>query len=165
MIVNVETLAEFFGKTARRIQQWADEDGMPKDSRGKYDLEECAKWRIKKLEEEIDIVRNSGDEKLYDLKMDNQRLSNIERELKLRRLMGELVESEAVRIAWTNETKNFRKGLKALKTKLINGLAGIDDENKKREIIQREIDMISNFMAELKVESEFDNDELLNELV
>jgi len=164
MLVNVNELADFFGRDPRTVQLWAEKDGMPREARGEYDMMKCARWKIQKLEDENDILRNNmGDEKLYDLKREDQIIKNKEREVKVRKMIGELVSVEAVRLAWTNETKNFRKALKALKNKLNYSLSGVIDDIKRRELISRDIDEISEFLSELPIDAE-DNESLFNEI-
>jgi phage terminase Nu1 subunit (DNA packaging protein) len=164
VIVDGIKLAEFFGVSDRWIREWAEECGMPKVERGKYDLVECAKWRIKKLEEELDVAKNSGDADHLALKKQGQRLTNMEREFKFKKLIGELVESEAVRLAWTNETKNFRKALKALINKLVYALEEVTDKSKRQEIITREVNDCATTLGELRIENDEDNDELMKQI-
>ena len=111
MIVSVDILADFFDRDIRTVQLWAENAGMPKLAKGKYDLNECAKWRLQKLEEEIETLGNSGDKDHLALKKEGQRLSNMEREFRFKKLIGGLVDSEAVHIAWAKETKIYNEAL------------------------------------------------------
>lgn len=163
MIVRVDILAEFFGKTDRTMQRWV-EDGMPKLEKGEYDLLECAKWRIHKLEEELETAKNSGDADHLALKKQGQCISNMEKEFKFKKLIGELVDSEAVRLAWTNETKNFRKALKALINKLVYALEEVTDKSKRQEIITREVNDCALTLGELRIEYDDDSDELMKRI-
>lgn len=160
-IVDVEYLANFFGVTARRVQQWADEDGMPRESRGEYDILKCARWKIRKLEEECEILRNSGDEKLHALKMEGQRIKNKKDELALRKVMGELVDYESVKIAWASETKTFAKALKVMINKLYDALEEVEDRIQKKSIIEREVKAVLNRLGDLDIKEDFDEEEYL----
>ena len=153
MIVTVTQLAEIYECTERTIQNWAEE-GMPKEDRGEYDLAKVAKWVYLRQKRELEIVRESGDEKLHALKMQGQRINNREREVKLRRMLGELVDFDAVRIAWVGECKVFRKNLSALVPKLAHALAGVEDTGKKREIILNHVREVMNMLGELKINDE-----------
>jgi phage terminase Nu1 subunit (DNA packaging protein) len=161
--VTVNELAEFFGRTPRMMQLWVETQGMPRDSHGEYNLIDCARWRIRKLEEENEILKNSGDENLHAEKLKGQRISNMEREVRYRRTLNELVELEAVRMAWTNETKNFRKALKGLENKLNVSLENVTDPLKRKSIIEIEIRDLLTTLGDLRIEIEDNTDEIINE--
>jgi hypothetical protein len=145
------------------MQLWVENQGMPKDSHGEYNLIDCARWRIRKLEEENDILKNSGDENLHAEKLKGQRISNMEREVRYRRTLGELVDLEAVRMAWTTETKNFRKALKGLENKLNVSLENVSDPLKRKDIIELEIRDVLTTLGDLRIEIEDNTDEIINE--
>ena len=136
--VKLAELADIFQVTDRRIQQYCEE-GMPKMARGEYDLAECARWLVNYWKEKYDIAENSGDEKLHHLKMEGQRIYNRERELKYKRLLGELVSFSETKIAWVNEVLIFRKALDSMGQKLMVALEHVHDGERKREIIFGEI--------------------------
>lgn len=161
--VTVNELADFFGRTPRMMQLWVETQGMPRDSHGEYNLIDCARWRIRKLEEENEILKNSGDENLHAEKLKGQRISNMEREVRYRRTLKELVDLEAVRMAWTNETKNFRKALKGLENKLNVSLENVTDPLKRKSIIETEIRDLLTTLGDLRIEIEDNTDEIINE--
>lgn len=158
--VDVEYLADFFNVTARTIQNWVDDLGAPREERGKYDLIKFLKWRIRKLEDDLDIAKNSGDEKLHRLKIEGQRIHNQEKQIKLRKLLGELVEAEAVRIAWISETKIFGKALKSLINKLDTDLDEVTDRNQRYSIISMHVKDVMNTLGDLQIEAEDDKEEI-----
>lgn len=162
-LVDVNTLADLFNKDVRTIQLWASEQGMPKEGRGKYNLFNCIRWYVKYTDDKIVMLESSGDEKLHGLRMDGQHLANKEKSLKLRRLMGELVPVDAVRIAWVGEATIFRKALNAMGNKLNAQLDGITDKYKRLEIITREIREVLNMIGDLKI-NEDTEDTILDEL-
>lgn len=47
--VNAERLAELFGVTKQRVHQLV-EKGLPREMRGKYDLNKCVRWYIRFLQ-------------------------------------------------------------------------------------------------------------------
>jgi len=52
-ILNAERLAVFFNLTKQRVHQLVAE-GMPRELRGKYDLDKCAQWYIRYLQSVIE---------------------------------------------------------------------------------------------------------------
>lgn len=158
-IVTIDHLAEFFGKDKRTIQLWSqaseeNKNPMPRVSRGKYNFNECVKWRIMFLEDKVNIAENSGDEKLHALKVEGQRIANKERMLKFRRLTTELIPYESARLAWLNETTIFRKNLQSMAPRLTNSLSGYvapDKVNHVKEKIYEQIHEVLTRLSELKI--------------
>jgi hypothetical protein len=48
-LVDVSKIAELFGISERSVQRLVVFDGMPRVSRGEYDLLDCSKWYLKYL--------------------------------------------------------------------------------------------------------------------
>jgi hypothetical protein len=48
-LVDVSKIAELFGISERAVQRMVIYDGMPRVSRGEYDLLACSKWFVKYL--------------------------------------------------------------------------------------------------------------------
>jgi len=161
-LVSVEVLAKFFERDVRTVQLWANE-GMPKEARGEYDFLKCVKWRIAKLEEENNILRNSMDEKLHALKVEGQKISNMNNSLKLRRLLGELISFEAAKIAWLNETTLLRKNILALIPKLTTALDNVNERSKRQLIIAELIYETLNMLGDFKPDLEIDENEMLDD--
>lgn len=164
-IVNVEFLAQFFKKDVRTIQLWSqisedNKNPMPKIERGKYDFIECVRWRIERLEEQLYIAENSGDEKLHGLKVEGQRISNKERMLKLRKMMMELVPYDSARLAWLNETTIFRKNLLAVVPKICTAMESLapGHTTKIRQMVSEHIHDVLFGLGELRVDMDNDND-------
>lgn len=165
LTVNVGVIASFFGVSERRVQQFV-EQGMPRDARGEYNLYECCQWKYADYERQLETLKNSGDEAHLELKKDGQRISNMERKVKLDAILAKLVEREAVRFEWTSEVKNFKRALKTLIPKLLARLEGVTDLEEIRKIITEEIDFILESLAtELKFEeTNEDRTTFLNEI-
>jgi len=151
---DLKTLADFFDRDVRTIQLWDEElkekYGSARVERGQYDFVKFVKSRILFLEDQIEIIKNSGDEKLHHLKMDGQKTANKINDLKLRRLLGELISFDAARLAWLNETTIFRKNTLALIPKLTTALEGVTDKHKRQTIISELIFETLNMLGDLK---------------
>lgn len=138
------------------------EAGMPKLARGEYDLIECARWKIQQLADQLEVARTSGDEKLHGLKMQGQRISNKANEIKLRKMLGELVDLQAARLAWLNETTIFRKALSAMVFKLAAALDNADTKTKRLQAITAEVHAVMEMIGDIKLETEINIEELEN---
>ena len=159
-LVKVDVLAKFFNREPRTVQLWAKNNGMPKESPGKYDFLKCIKWRLEALEEENNILRNAGDERLHALKTETQRVILAERKERYKKYLGELVDMEMVRIAWLSEISYFKKAMNAVKTKLLNSLEGVTEKNAQMIIINREInEALLSMSEELRIDSEIEEEE------
>ncbi len=163
-IVSVEVLAKFFKKDVRTIQYWASELGMPKLGRGEYDFVECCQWRNEYLEKEIEKLK-LGDETLYKLEQEGAQLTNQMRKVKLMKELQRVVDRDLANIAWANEITSLRSSLDALEYNLTMALKNLHDEEKKRELIKKNIREIKNQLGnELRFNEpdeivEVDNDE------
>lgn len=161
--IDVQTLANLLNCEPRTIQLWVQNDGAPKSERGEYPLINFLLWRVNKLSSDLEIAKSSGDEKLHALKVETQKIVLAERKEKYKKMLGELVDYDMVKIAWRSEISYFKKSLNALKTKLLNSLEGIEDKNKKMIIINREVNEALLSMSEdLHIETQIDKEEILN---
>lgn len=162
-LLTLPECAEYFKVSDQTVLNWV-EKGMPKRSKGQYSLLDCTRWRLEQLSAELEIVKNSGDEKLHALKIEGQKISNRERAIKLRMLLGQLVDFESANIAWLDETTMIRKNLTAMIYKLASAVQGVTDQNKIIEIISREVRSVQNMIGHLKFDNNTSIDELEAEL-
>ena len=87
IIVNDKVIADVFACSTSYARRLVNDFGMPRVAIGKYDLVECAKWRIKNFQSQIDELKTG---------------SKTEKELKLK-----ILEAEAERKILENmKTKN-----------------------------------------------------------
>ena len=150
-IVDVETLADFFGCTERNIQLWCSDLGAPKLERGQYDFDAFVKWRLKYLDEQIEIEKQGGQEK-YILEAEGQRLTNIERAQRILIKQKKLIDFDLVRQAYVNDASAFRLGLDKLVFRIEEIFKTINDPQKMRKKIHAEIiDLRQRLGTELKV--------------
>jgi uncharacterized iron-regulated membrane protein len=152
MIAKLTEISEIFGVSAVTVSEWVAA-GMPKMAKNEYDVAACVQWRCARLKEAAEIARNSGDEKLHALKMQGQKIANKANEIKLRRMLGELVDLQAARLAWLNETTIFRKSLNAMVYKLSAALEGEHTKVARLGIIAKEVTEVLNMVGELRIES------------
>lgn len=156
--VNVEFLASLYNCNERTIQLWASkwrESGVEvTEERGLYDFEKFVKQKNLDYETKIEELEK-GDATLYKLKQEHIKIVTREKELKLKKLIGELVNYDDVRMAWVGETKNFRKAAFAMGSKLDVNLEGVADKTKRRTVIFDAIrEMLYSISENLRIETE-----------
>ncbi len=163
-LVTVEAIADFYEVDIRTVQNWETrftEKNLPKSraERGLYNFLIFTKNVYKLLKEENHILKTSGDEKLHALKMKTQRIIIMEREAKYKKQIKSLIDFDAVRMAWIDETTKLRKEIIALRNKLPIALEGIIEHAKRDEIIDREVFSCLNALGELKINLDEDEEE------
>lgn len=159
-IVDVETIADYFGCGERNIQIWVDDLGAPNWQtdkslrRGEYNLDEFIKWRLKYLDEQIKIEKAGGQEK-YKLEAEGQRLQNIERAQKILMKQKKLVDFSKVREAYVNDAAAYSNGLDKLDYKIAEHIETVHDKDKLKKKIHAEIiDLRNRIGTELKINDE-----------
>lgn len=168
--VDVHYLANLYDVEVRTIQLW-EEKFIEKNyessrvERGEYDIIKFVRNVHKVQKEEIDILKNSMDEKLHALRVEGQKTDNRLKYLKLKKLERELISFDQARMAWVNETTIFRKNLIAMIPKLVTTLDGVDNQHKRHEIIMKEVHEVLNMLGNLKIIfDEEEEEEIMMEL-
>lgn len=154
-IVDVETLADYFGCTPRNIQLWVSDHGAPKMERGEYDLDEFIKWYIEHIKRENEKLK-MGDATLYKLEQEDKRIITMFRKIKLMKELKNLVDIDLVSdayardmIAFKSEIENFRAYIKTS--------VGLTDDQK--DSINKKIDeILIRLGTELKLDENVDED-------
>ena len=123
MIVTIKYLAEFFERDERTIHQWVAELGAPKEDRGAYNFVHFVRWRLKKLEADLQKEK-LGDETLYELQKEQTRLNNNMKQIKLAQLERQVIQTELVQAAWLTEVKMWVRSLDALAVRINQSIAG-----------------------------------------
>lgn len=119
-IVDVEFLAKFYRVEERTIQNWAKEFeenpaiNIPvRFEKGQYDFVKFV--HAKNLHYESTIKRlELGDETLYELQKEYQRLRNKEKTIEVANKENQNIDKELVTLAWKSEVHLFGKSLRAL---------------------------------------------------
>lgn len=157
LAVPVAVIADLFDVSERRVQDYVSDDNMPKLARGEYNLFDCVRWKIKKLERENEMLKNSGNETRYAEQLKGDRYKNMKLAQDMLKSAGHLVEAEDVRIAWTTECNALRTALKGLIPDLTAALDNVQDDLKRKEIITKKIHSVAKYIAEeLTIEVEDD---------
>lgn len=164
MIIDLQQISALFRVDDRTIQLWTTK-GMPKNGRNSYDYVVCSQWLIDKLRVDKEIAEQSGDEKLHGLKMETQRIVNQQKRLQLQRMLGQLIDADEVRVAWTNEIKLFQKMIKGALAKIVVGIANLEDKKLQVEVIETHItEALSSLSEELKIDAGEDEEFIIEDV-
>lgn len=119
-IVDVEFLAKFYRVDERTIQNWAKEFeensaiNIPvRYEKGQYDFVKFVHAKNLHYEQTIKKLE-LGDESLYELQKEYQRLRNKEKALDVANKENENINRELVSLAWKSEVHLFGKSIRAL---------------------------------------------------
>lgn len=129
-IVDVSTLAAFFGVDERTIQNWVSLNGAPRLERGEYDFLQFVKWRLNYLGNEIKKLEAGGDKK-YELEAERLQLTIHRERVKFQKELKQLVPIAEVRQAYVSDAIAFRNSLGALQNKLYLDLEVNEEQRQK----------------------------------
>ena len=126
-LTDLSFLAAFYNCDERTIQLWAkkwEAKGFPvREDRGQYNFIDFARNRIKDLEDKVNELEK-GDETLYKLKQEYQRMHNEEKEERLRKIKNRSVDYQIVRDAWCLQLKVIVNNMEALAGRITTRLGG-----------------------------------------
>lgn len=167
-IIGVNELATFWGIDPRTIQNYSDgrfeEKPLQKIGRGKYDFVEANRWLIHRLRKKIEVLETAGDEKMYAQKLLDIRVKRELNETKLKIMQQQLVEKQAVLMAWTNQINVIKNYINSLKYDLFRETADVTDELEKREIIERNINLALARITKVEIERYIATEDSIYEL-
>ena len=114
--VNVEVLANFFNVDKRSIVNWV-KYGMPKESRGVYDLAKCFKWYRDTYLEENQKRSNPIRIRYWKAKAESE-------EMKLTKLKESLISRKEVETAFKQRARDLKKSLEKFSYKISEKIEG-----------------------------------------
>ena len=122
----VTTIAKILNLTERRIQQLSQEGVIPKNERGRYDLENSIRGYVQYLQD-----RASGQSlESVDYHKERARLTKLqadEKSLLLEQLRGKLLTVEDVSETWVEMITNARAKLLSLPNKMAGQVTGLQE--------------------------------------
>lgn len=126
-IVNAEKLAVFVNLTKQRVHQLVAE-GLPRKLRGKYDLDECARWYIRYLQAAIEkkAIPMDGNELVSEQtqRIRKMRLDADLKEIDLARARGQLVSIEDAEKEMTDLVLTTKARIMSVPARLAPDLLG-----------------------------------------
>ena len=128
--VNVEILANFFNVDKRTIVNWC-KYGMPKESRGVYDLAKCFKW----YKENIVDERKSNSE----IRTRYWKAKATREEMKTKDLKESLMTVKEAKREFSKRCKDLKVSLERFKTRIAQMIVG-KEQDEIMDILGRESD-------------------------
>ena len=138
--VNVRTLADFFHVDKRSIVNWC-KSGMPKESRGVYDLKKCFDWWKENINSPVTNEEKEVRARYWLAKAEGE-------EIKIARVKGELIKRDSVASEFAQRASDLKTTLRALKYRISGLLVGKSQEEI-MQTLETEIDeMLRAFVRE-----------------
>lgn len=167
-IVDVNTLATFWGVTPRTVQNYSnpeyEAEPLPKESRGNYDFIKSNKWMYERQRKQIEMLEVSGNETLHALKVEEQIIKNKKAEREYRQDLLELVDRASVLMVVTNVFNIVRGTFEQTRFALIDELSPLfTDKDKGIEIINQNYDESLETICQSDIENIIGNPEMLME--
>jgi phage terminase Nu1 subunit (DNA packaging protein) len=130
MICDNNAVASFLGVTLMTLTNWC-KSGMPKLSRGKYNLKDCFDWWLENIQEPKTQTTKAKDanERYWQAKADNE-------EIKRDQARGELLPVSEIYPEWCARVGEVKQGLLSLKIRLPPVLEG-KTRDEMRDIIEK----------------------------
>lgn len=146
MTVSTKYLAEFWGVTSRTVQNYAsdkEEIPLPKLKMDEYDFAEACKWMYERQNRQIEKLER-GDETLYKLQQEGQRIKNEESAIKLAKLKGELIPLRKAQEIIDDIATLLVTSLSTAELTLSPRLVDVDHKDKVKKILHESFDEIRN---------------------
>jgi phage terminase Nu1 subunit (DNA packaging protein) len=134
----LDQIAHLLKLTPRTVNLHAKEDGMPRLSRGQYDMVACVHWYIGYLQKLIKDARR-GDETEQQARARLTRTTADIRELELGKARAELIEVAQAKLVWERLVIAFKTKILAIPSKLPQRLIACNDINQIKDLLDREI--------------------------
>ena len=147
-LVPVSELAQIFGVSQRRIQEFVQLGILAKQKRGQYSLRGCTKAYIR-------FLRDKQSRYPVDLQNERARLTKLQADkcdLELQEARDEVIRAEDVAKTWGDLVVAAHSRLLAIPTSLTPGILAADSQNAVTELLRDAIEDALNELAETKHE-------------
>jgi phage terminase Nu1 subunit (DNA packaging protein) len=134
----LDQIAHLLKLTPRTVNLHAKEDGLPRISRGQYDMVACVHWYVGYLQKRIKDARR-GDETEQQARARLTRTTADIRELELGKARAELIEVAQAKAVWERLVVAFKTKMLAIPSKLPQRLVACSDINQIKDLLEREI--------------------------
>ena len=118
LIVSSPVACSFFRVTPMTLSNWT-KMGMPKVSRGRYDLKACFAWWQENMNKPASKKEEDSRERYWSAKADREEMARDEQR-------GDLIPRSIIANAWAERAALYRQGIEALEHRLPPRLEGKD---------------------------------------
>jgi phage terminase Nu1 subunit (DNA packaging protein) len=134
----LEQISTILNMTPQMVNRHVKLHGMPRVSRGEYDLVKCVHWYLAYKDQQIQEARKGKESEAQA----RQRLviadANL-KELQYARLRGGMIEAEVAKQLWIKTVVTFKTKLLLLPTKLPTVLLACEGPNQVKDLLEKEI--------------------------
>jgi len=134
----LDQIAHLLKITPRMVNIHVKQNGMPRLSRGEYDLVKCVHWYLD-YKDRLLVEARKGNETEQQARARLIRASADLRELELARERGQLVPVETIKYLWERVVVAFKTRMLAIPSKLPQRLIVTRDVNEVKGILDSEI--------------------------
>jgi len=149
---SLEQVAHVLNMTPQMVNRHVKQHGLPRISRGEYDLVKCVHWYIEYKDQQIKEARRGTETEAQA----RQRLiiatANL-REVDLARACGDLIEIEVAQTLWQRLAVSFRNKMLLIPTKLAPQVITCKDPNEAQSLMELEIHEALNELSNGSIES------------
>lgn len=165
-IVNTKTLAKMFNMTERNVRNLVAEDVIGRVGHGRYDLIDSVSRYITFLKMASDGLDDAAvEESLEYEKWLHEKAKREKAEIELAHIKKEMHKSDEVEKVLNHMVMAFRSKMLSLPSKLALQLTTIDDVNKIEALLERDIHLALQELAEYDPSLFFSEDEEEVEIV
>jgi len=132
LLVNVSTVADFYGITVRQVQNWVRQMGCPKLRHGLYDLKTVHAWWMEHILDRDSKESMDAKKKYWTWKAEDERL-------KVEQKAGKLVDVEGVKRAAFTEGRRVRDAILNVPARISAQLAVMRDQFEVEQYLTAEL--------------------------
>jgi phage terminase Nu1 subunit (DNA packaging protein) len=154
---SLQQIAHVLKLTPRMVNLHVKDHGMPRVSRGEYDLVQCVHWYIDYKDQLIKEARR-GDESEQQARARLVKATANLRELELARARREVIPVATVQIVWERIVVSFKTKVLSIPTKLPQRLVACKDINQIKDLLEREIGEALNELSKAEIDISEDGD-------
>ena len=149
---SLEQVAQVLNMTPQMVNRHVKQHGMPRISRGEYDLVKCVHWYIAYKDQQIKEARRGTETEAQA----RQRLiiatANL-REVDLAKACGDLIEIDVAQTLWQRLAVSFRNKMLLIPTKLASQVITCKEPSEAQTLIELEIHEALNELSSGSIQS------------
>lgn len=149
---SLDHIAHLLKLTPRMVNKHVKDNGMPRISRGEYDMVLSVHWYIDFLHAQIQAARR-GDETEQQARSRLIKASANLKELELAREQGRLITQDTVKILWERIVIAFKNRMLIIPTKLPQRLVACTQITEVKQLLEQEIHEALNELSSTDIDT------------